>query len=337
MSKVTSINLSGQNLIDIPDDVYKHSNLRKLKLSGNKITRISNKISKLKRLRVLDISNNCLTQLHAAIFSLPKLEILVISHNSIKTLPKQVEKLTNLKVLIAHNNKIGNNNLELLPCTLRKLDLAHNQISNVEWLNRLTQLRHLWIGYNNIQHDTLKNIIINIGVKHAYFNHNIVCSLEQDNSMNVLPRNNGHKIFISYSHKDKTWLDRLQVHMKALGNIGISVNYWDDTQIKAGDISLQQIADNLNTASIAILLVSTDFLASDFVMNQEVPKLLENAQQRGVRIIPFIIAPCMFTNSVISKYQAINDPKQTLSELSTTDQERTYLQLMQAISDCISN
>lgn len=91
-------------------------------------------------------------------------------------------------------------------------------------------------------------------------------------------------IFISYCHQDKVWLTRLQTHLKVLNNLGFHIDYWDDTKIKTGDAWLNEIERNLNSATIAILLISTDFLASDFVMKKEIPQLLKNAAERGVHI-----------------------------------------------------
>ncbi len=154
------------------------------------------------------------------------------------------------------------------------------------------------------------------------------------NSKKTLPK---PTIFISYSHQDKKWLTRLQTHLKVLQNLYGDVNYWDDTQIEIGDSWLKEIENNLNAASIAILLVSTDFLASDFVMQKEVPRLLSQAQKRGVRIMPLILSPCLFTDSPIGQYQAVNAPEEALEELQKTQQEKIYIKLMLEIKKFLPN
>lgn len=70
-------------------------------------------------------------------------------------------------------------------------------------------------------------------------------------------------IFVSYSHRDKRWLEELQVHLAPLVRGG-QVNLWDNTRIKAGAQWKEQIKQALEVADIAILLISHYFLASNF-------------------------------------------------------------------------
>lgn len=347
MSRITSINLSGKKLTAIPDDVFTLGNLRKLKLSGNQIKQVGSDILKLKRLKVLDLSNNKLSQLHAGIFKLPCLETLVISNNAIKTLPKQIAN-SKLKILIANNNNLINANLNLLPNGIIKLNLSNNNISSVEWLDRLGYLKSLWLGGNSIPQEMIDQIasnrpnLVRFYAKQTYsgIKSNRGNMLKQTvASRKIEPAKKAMSlrsdIFISYSHQDKQWLTRLQTHLKVLQNLYGKVKYWDDTQIGIGDTWLKEIEKNLNSASIAILLISTDFLASDFVMRKEVPQLLERAKNRGVRIMPLILSPCLFTDSIISQYQAVNTPEEALEELSKPQQEKVYIKLMQEVKKFI--
>lgn len=104
-------------------------------------------------------------------------------------------------------------------------------------------------------------------------------------------------IFISYSHADKKWLDRLEVHLKALRRYLSDVEYWDDKKIKGGDNWKQEIEKAIAKANVAILLVSTNYLASDFVATDEIPPLLQKAEKEGTRILPLIVSPCAFSLS----------------------------------------
>lgn len=144
-------------------------------------------------------------------------------------------------------------------------------------------------------------------------------------------------IFISYSHADKKWLDRLEKHLKALKRFFSDIEYWDDNKIKGGDKWKQEIEKAIEKANVAILLVSTDFLASDFVATDELPPLLRKAEEEGTRILPLIVSPCAFTLSELSEFQAINDPNKTLADLGTEDAaiERVYLNLIDIIRDLL--
>ena len=99
--------------------------------------------------------------------------------------------------------------------------------------------------------------------------------------------------FISYSHRDKEWLDRLRVHLKPLQREAI-IRLWDDTAIEAGDLWTDGIRRELGRAEAAILLVSADFLASDFIRQNELPPLLEAAEREGLLILCLILSPCLF-------------------------------------------
>ena len=100
-------------------------------------------------------------------------------------------------------------------------------------------------------------------------------------------------VFVSYAHADKRFLDRIQVHLKPIER-GFDLRLWDDTKLSAGDDWQEEISDEIEKCSAAILVVSADFLASDFIVTNELPPLLEAAKKRGARIIPIIVKPCLF-------------------------------------------
>lgn len=130
-----------------------------------------------------------------------------------------------------------------------------------------------------------------------------------------------HKVFISYSHSDRDYLDRLLVHLKPLEREG-KTEVWADTHLRLGDKWKKEIERALSRATAAILLISADFMASDFITNNELPPLLKGAEERGTRIIPIIIKPSRFARDAnISHFHAANDPKRPLVLLSFGEQE----------------
>lgn len=133
------------------------------------------------------------------------------------------------------------------------------------------------------------------------------------------------KIFISYNRNDLSYLKRLKIHLKPFVKDEL-IDVWDDTQIKAGEKWKDEIENALNNCSVAILLISADFMASDFIVDNELPPLLEAAEKEGKTIIPVIVKPCRFTSDKnLSKYQSINDPEYPLSGLRAHRREKIYV------------
>lgn len=98
-------------------------------------------------------------------------------------------------------------------------------------------------------------------------------------------------VFISYSHKDEGWKDRLVTHLAVLREQGI-VDLWDDRRIAAGEDWERKIQDAMDAASIAMLLVSAHSLTSKFILREEVSALLKRRSNDGLQIFPVIITPC---------------------------------------------
>lgn len=98
-------------------------------------------------------------------------------------------------------------------------------------------------------------------------------------------------VFISYSHKDEAWKDWLVSHLGVLQHEEL-LDIWDDRRIIAGDDWYPEIQNAIDTASVAILMVTADFLNSKFILGEEVPRLLKRREKEGLRIFPVIVKPC---------------------------------------------
>jgi len=128
-------------------------------------------------------------------------------------------------------------------------------------------------------------------------------------------------VFVSYSHKDRRWLERLQIHLRPLER-DHSIDVWDDTKIRPGTPWKSEIEKAISNAKVAILLVSADFLASDFVAKNELPPLLRAAEEEGAMILPIIVSPCRFVRTPLGVFQAVNDPEKPLNSLKGANRER---------------
>jgi hypothetical protein len=140
-----------------------------------------------------------------------------------------------------------------------------------------------------------------------------------------------HKVFISYSHQDANWLKRLRIHLKPLEREN-NINVWDDTRIIPGSNWKDEIRKAIESTKVAVLLVSADFLASEFIATDELPPLLKAAEEDGAVILPFILSPSRFLNNEsLAQFQAVNDPSKPLIGLSKVNQEKLLLDLTEDI------
>jgi hypothetical protein len=103
---------------------------------------------------------------------------------------------------------------------------------------------------------------------------------------------NPTQVFISYSPRDNAWLERLQIHLKPLVREGIAI--WDDTKIKPGSPWQSEIRQAIAVAKMVVLVISADFLASDYIADKELPPLKEVAKTCGTVILPIIVSLSRF-------------------------------------------
>jgi hypothetical protein len=115
------------------------------------------------------------------------------------------------------------------------------------------------------------------------------------------------QVFISYSRQDKRFLDELQKHLKPYLRKG-SIRVWSDEQIKPGSKWFDEIKAALARTSVAVMLVSPDFLASDFIHEHELGPLLKEAEAGGVKIRWVLIRDCAWKETPLKDDQAVVCP-----------------------------
>lgn len=101
---------------------------------------------------------------------------------------------------------------------------------------------------------------------------------------------NKPNVFISYSHRDTVWKDRLVSHLRSLERQG-ALAVWEATDLPVGSDWSKQIDEAAKKADVAVLLVSPDFLASDFIVERELPMLLRRMAKEGTTVLPIILRP----------------------------------------------
>ncbi|HEX4494278.1 MAG TPA: tetratricopeptide repeat protein [Thermoanaerobaculia bacterium] len=98
-------------------------------------------------------------------------------------------------------------------------------------------------------------------------------------------------VFISYSHKDEVWKDRLLPHLRISEKEGL-LELWNDRRIAAGTEWRAEIEKAIDAADVGILLISADFLVSDFIRGEEIPRMLERRSKNGMRLFPVMVRAC---------------------------------------------
>ena len=98
-------------------------------------------------------------------------------------------------------------------------------------------------------------------------------------------------VFISYSHKDEIWKDRLRPHLGMLERDD-RLTIWDDRSIDGGATWYAEIQQAMEHAAVAVCLISADYLNSSFCVKEEIPYFLERRTHDGMLLLPILIRPC---------------------------------------------
>ncbi|HEX7159565.1 MAG TPA: tetratricopeptide repeat-containing protein [Edaphobacter sp.] len=122
-----------------------------------------------------------------------------------------------------------------------------------------------------------------------------------------------NRIFVSYSHKDRGWLERFKVMVAPYLRAAESeLDLWEDTRLKAGQLWDVEIQHALSRAGVAVALVSADFLGSTYIMNHELPEMISAAEQGGLRLLWAYISAAGWEETPLSRFQATHDTKTPL-------------------------
>jgi len=98
------------------------------------------------------------------------------------------------------------------------------------------------------------------------------------------------EVFCCYSHADEKWLRKLEIHLSLLKRQAL-ISRWHDRLISPCTVRAQAIDQHLETASVILLLVSADFLASDYCYSVEMKRALARQEAGEARVIPILVRP----------------------------------------------
>lgn len=139
-------------------------------------------------------------------------------------------------------------------------------------------------------------------------------------------------VFISYSHKDADWLEKLQTMMSPLIR-DRTLSVWWDGKIKPSQKWREEIDNALASAKVGVLLVSPDFLASDFISDNELPYLLNAAKRHAVKLIWVLVRNCLYAKTPIADYQAAHDASKPLKSLRGARLDDALVAICNAIEE----
>ena len=142
------------------------------------------------------------------------------------------------------------------------------------------------------------------------------------------------KLFYSYAHKDEQLRNKLDTHLKILERQGL-IAPWHDRLIRAGEEWAEEIDTNLKIAEIILLLVSADFIASDYCYSNEMKLALERHEAGEARVIPIILRDVNWTKAPFARLQAL--PKDGKAVTLWPDRDTAWRNVSEGIERAIQS
>ena len=142
-----------------------------------------------------------------------------------------------------------------------------------------------------------------------------------------------NSIFVSYSHQDEEWKNRLcQMLAPFLRDGDLELKLWvDKGNIKPGDKWHEEIQNALRVAGVAVVLVSAPFLSSDYVMKYELPEIISAAADGKLRLFWVYVSYAAYDATELEPFQAAHDVSKPLYALERPDQDAILLDVARDI------
>ncbi len=143
-----------------------------------------------------------------------------------------------------------------------------------------------------------------------------------------------YEVFISYSHQDKELRNELDKHLSNLKRQRI-ITSWYDGYISPGTEWEPQIMEHLRSAQIILLLVSADFMASDFCYSIEMTQAIARHDANQARVIPILLRPTDLKGSPLTKFKVLPTDAKAITMWSTHDEG--FVDVVQGIRAAIDD
>lgn len=132
------------------------------------------------------------------------------------------------------------------------------------------------------------------------------------------------RIFFSYAHEDEEFRRELEKHLSFLKRSNKIIG-WHDRRISAGANWEQEINENIDQAQIILMLLSPDFINSDYCFETESIRALERHNKKEALVIPIIIRPCLWTQTPFKSIQALPTDGKPISTFENLDEAWLYV------------
>lgn len=138
------------------------------------------------------------------------------------------------------------------------------------------------------------------------------------------------RVFVSYAQQDEPLLRKLETHLASLKRQG-AISTWHNRRIAPDTISTEVIDEQLEQASIILLLISADFLASDYCYQVEMQRALERDEAGLARVIPIIMRPVDWKGAPFSHLQALPTGARPVTDRRWQNQDEAFTDIAHGI------
>lgn len=144
------------------------------------------------------------------------------------------------------------------------------------------------------------------------------------------------EIFCCYARKDQELLRDLKTHLAPLQRQGL-ISIWNDTDITAGTNWEAEISKHLNTAHIILLLISPDFMASDYCYGIEMKRAIERHERGEAHVIPVILRHVYWRGGPLGELQALPKDAKPVTDQSWQSLDRAFFDVTEGIMKAIES
>jgi hypothetical protein len=144
-----------------------------------------------------------------------------------------------------------------------------------------------------------------------------------------VPANTRKQVFVSYSHKDRGVFQRI---INGLTSLTPEISIWDDSQIKGGENWQVAIQNALEESNIVLVLVSRNLLASDYIIQTELPELINRAKSGEIKLLWIPVEPVSTSNTPFDDFQSLIPSNQTIASMTDAAFNKVLAKLVKEIS-----